>query len=63
MKKAEGKSKPRLLRVGDRVIPQGSESVYYVTRVNTDGTQADICLQKTEFERFRVPTSEPTFVK
>jgi len=37
--------------------------VYYVTRVNTDGTQADICLQKTEFERFRVPTSEPTFVK
>jgi hypothetical protein len=48
---------PRILRVGDHVIPEGSTSVYEVTRVSHDGRSADLCLRGTNLERFRVPVA------
>jgi hypothetical protein len=50
------------LYVGARVIPAGSDSVYEITRVSNDGTQADICLRGTNLERFRVPVASLKFV-
>ena len=45
---------PRILCVSDRVIPEGSTSVYEVTRISGDARSADLCLRGTNFERFRV---------
>jgi hypothetical protein len=53
---------PRILRVGDRVMPEGSSSVYEITRVSPDGATVDICLERTNLERFRVPVSSLKFV-
>ncbi len=54
---------PRIPRVGDRVIPEGSSSVYEITRVSRDGRQVDLCLRGTDLERFRVPVDHLRFVK
>jgi hypothetical protein len=50
------------LYVGARVILDGSDSVYEITRVSSDGTQVDICLRGTNLERFRVPVAGLKFV-
>lgn len=57
------KSTKRVLKEGDRVCRAGSDSVYEVTRVSDDGTQADLCLEGTDLERFRVPVETLTFPK
>jgi hypothetical protein len=50
------------LYVGARVIPKGSDAVYEITRVSSDGTQVDLCLRGTTLERFRVPVDDLKFV-
>ena len=50
------------LYVGARVISDGSDLVYEITRVSSDGRQVDICLRGTTLECFRVPVASLTFV-
>jgi hypothetical protein len=54
---AKASAEPALY-VGARVIPKGSDAVYEITRVSSDCTQVDICLRRTNLERFRVPVSD-----
>jgi hypothetical protein len=64
-KKAPARAKPeapRLPRVGDRVIPEGSQSIYEITRISLDGATVDLCLERTNLERFRVPVATLKFV-
>lgn len=53
----------KALKVGDKVSRIGSDSVYEVTRVNDDGTEADLALVGTDLEWFRVQVSTLTFPK
>jgi len=55
--------KQRIPKVGDKVGRIGSESIYDVTYVSEDGTQANICLEGTDLEWFWVPVSTLTFPK
>ena len=59
-KKAPARAKPevpRIPRVRDLVVPEGSTAIYEITRVSRDGATIDICLLYTNLERFRVPVS------
>jgi hypothetical protein len=44
-------------------MPEGSSSVYEITRVGHDRATVDICLERTNLERFRVPVSSLKFLK
>jgi hypothetical protein len=53
---------PPAPQVGDKVIPERSESTYIVTRVSPDGSELDLSLPGTNIERFRVKTATLKFV-
>ena len=40
----------------DRVMKQGMQGTYEITRVSPDGKEANLCLPGTNFELFRVRT-------
>ena len=51
-KKPPAKAPPNLpFNVGARVVPDGSDLVYEITRVSRDGRQVDICLRRTTLDR------------
>jgi len=49
-------------QVGDKVIPERSESTYIVSRVSPDGSEVDLSFPGTNIERFRVKTETLKFV-
>jgi hypothetical protein len=51
----------RTPKVGEPVIVDGKR--YIVTRVSPDGSQVDLTIAGTEFERFRIPTSKLSYPK
>ncbi|HTF70031.1 MAG TPA: hypothetical protein VK638_45870 [Edaphobacter sp.] len=53
---------PLAPQVGDKVIPERSESTYIVTRVSPDGSEVDLSFPGTNIERFRVKTATLRFV-
>lgn len=62
--RARAKTEVRHLpRVGDRVIPEGCQSIYEVSRISLDVATVDLCLEHTDLELFRAPTASLNFVK
>jgi hypothetical protein len=55
--------RPRIPKLGDKVIPQGSEAVYTVWNVSADGTEVNISIQGTLIDRFRYPSSKLRWVE
>jgi len=53
---------PLAPQVGDKVIPERSESTYIVSRVSPDGCEVDLSFPGTNIERFRVKTATLKFV-
>jgi hypothetical protein len=51
------------LKVGDKVRYKTHVSIHEITRVSPDGAECDIAIPRTDFEIFRVPSSELTFVE
>ena len=51
------KSAPRIPKVGDKVIPPGSELVYTVFHVSKDGTEVELDYDDSNLRRFRVPVA------
>jgi hypothetical protein len=49
-------------QVGDKVIPERSESTWVITHVSADGQEVNINLQGTNLERFRVRPETLKFV-
>jgi hypothetical protein len=48
---------PRTWHVGDKVIKQGMQGPYEITRISPSGVEVDLCLAGTDFfELFRVRT-------
>jgi hypothetical protein len=45
---------PSLPQVGDKVIPERSESTWVITHVSPDGNEVNLNLEGTNLERFRV---------
>jgi hypothetical protein len=62
MAKATKNVEPRVPKMGDKVIPQGSETVYTVWHVSADGTEVNISIQGTLMDRMRYPVSKLTWV-
>ena len=65
IRKAATKKAPeqRVWHVGDRVVKQGMQGPYEITRVSPSGTEVDLCLVGANFELFRVPIGLITPVK
>jgi hypothetical protein len=54
--------KPRTPKVGDKVIPKGSELVYTIWQVYEDG-EVNIHVEGTLVERYRVQVRDLTWVE
>lgn len=52
-KKVAAAAKPHVWRIGERVMKQGMQGVYKITRAGPD--DVDLCLVGARFELFRVP--------
>jgi hypothetical protein len=48
--------------VGDKVIPERSESTWVITHVSPDGNEVNLNLEGTNLERFRVRSDTLKFV-
>jgi hypothetical protein len=53
--------KTRIPKVGDKVIPRGSQSVYTIWQVYED--EVNIHIEGTLIERYRVPVRDLTWVE
>ncbi len=54
---------PPMPRVGDKVIPAGSEMVYEISKVYKEGDEVDLHVPGTYLERFRVRADTLTYVE
>lgn len=59
--KSEKHSAPEIPQVGDRVIVDGSATVWTVTSVSYSGREVNLGIPGTNLERFRVPIDDLTF--
>jgi hypothetical protein len=50
-------------KIGDKVKRPGSDSIYVVNHVSSDGNEVDILLEDTNLEWFRVPVEKLIWVK
>ncbi len=53
---------PSIPQVGDKVIPEGSDSTWVVTQVSPSGDEVRLGFEGTNLERFRVRTDTLKFV-
>jgi hypothetical protein len=53
---------PPIPRVGDKVIPERSESIWVITHVSPSGEEVNLNLERTNLERFRVRADTLKFV-
>jgi hypothetical protein len=58
---AEPESQP-MPQVGDKVIPERSESTWVITHVSPDGNEVNLNLEGTNLDRFRVRSATLKFV-
>jgi hypothetical protein len=53
---------PSMPRIGDKVIPERSESTWVITHVSPSGEEVNLNLEGTNLERFRVSSDTLKFV-
>ena len=53
---------PRIPKVGDRVIPSNSSTVYVISKVHYGGDEVDLAIKDTLIEPFRVRTDRLTYL-
>ena len=57
------KPQQRVPKVGDRVIPGTSHSVWNVWQVSDDGSEVHLEIAGTNLNRYRVPVRDLTWVE
>jgi hypothetical protein len=55
--------KQRIPKVGDKVIPGTSKSVWRVWAVSEDGSEVNVEIPGTNLNRYRVPVRDLTWVE
>jgi hypothetical protein len=53
---------PSIPQIGDKVIPEGSDSAWVVTQVSPSGDEVSLGFEGTNLDRFRVRTDTTKFV-
>lgn len=61
--KKTGKQEPWQPRRGDKVMRAGSDSIWIITGVWSNGESADLCLEGTDLEWFSYPVKDLRPVK
>jgi hypothetical protein len=62
-RKPAAKSEPPLMpQIGDKVIPERSDSTWLITHVSSDGKEVNLNLPGTNLDRFRVSSDSLKFV-
>jgi hypothetical protein len=61
-KSAAKPESPPMPQVGDKVIPERSESTWVITHVSPDGNEVNLNFEGTNFNRFRVRSDTLKFV-
>lgn len=56
-------AKQRIPKIGDKVIPRNSQSVYTVWSVSHDGTEVNLEIKGTLVNRYRVPVRDLRWVE
>jgi len=57
------RKKPRVPKLGDKVIPCNSQAAWTVWHVSDDGTEVHMEIKGTLIDRYRVPVRDLTWVE